>query len=111
MFQPRSLYVGVSGKSANRSSEETASRRTLPDRICGLARPGLFCAASTCPPATASIAGPPPLYGIQLVLICASCENVSQNTRCAPISNAPPTLTLCGFCLAYLPNSSTVLNG
>src|SRR6185312_3707540 len=61
-LKPASSIVGISGKSGQRVSEQRASPRMVPARMCGDDGPSEFDAICTVLVSSACSASPPPLY-------------------------------------------------
>src|SRR5450755_3314564 len=84
--RPDSAMVGMLGINAERLMVVTAMPLILPPLVCGTALAAVANTSCTCPPTRSIIAGPPPLYGICVILIPAMLLNNSP-ARC-PV---PPT--------------------
>src|SRR2546422_5347539 len=84
MSTPSSFIVGTSGSAWARCAEVTASGRSLPERMNEI-DPGTFwMCMSTWPPASALVAGPPPVNGTWRIRMPAACMNISAGTCVEP---------------------------
>src|SRR6185503_847952 len=74
---PASISVGTSGHEGWRAPEVTASARSVPDLMAGVAGGGSTMVIITWPPTTACTDSPLDLYGIISIEVPVRCLNIS----------------------------------
>src|SRR5262249_44769202 len=106
--KPCSVMVGTPGSASTRLSEVTASGRSLPASICGLADSTLETMDDTWPASTSLSAGAAPLYGTWTTSMPAALLNSSIATWSWLPTPADALLSLPGCRLAAATSSATL---